>query len=91
MQTEAETIDSLDIGEFIRQERESVGWTRNKLSVESGVNKSCIAYYETGVTQPSFDTVNKLLSALNFQIVLRKRGNESQEDRVQNIRKRTWH
>lgn len=88
MQTDAEMIDSSDIGEFIRQEREAVGWTRNKLSVESGVNKCCIAYYETGVTHPSFDTTNKLLSALGFEIVLRKKGkDEQQEDTLQAIRR----
>lgn len=84
MQTE---IKAIDIADIIREEREKKKITRNRLSVMTGVNKCCINYYETGAVHPRFDTVSTLLSALGYELVIRKKGsNELQEDNICRVR-----
>ena len=52
-------------GERIKTLREEKNWTKEKLSIESGVNRTAIYRYESGIlTKISYPTLVKLANAL---------------------------
>ncbi len=59
-------MDILDLnGEYIRQLRDSLGWTRAKLSEKTGVPERTIQDIETGVSKnPGIYTIKDLLKGL---------------------------
>jgi len=48
----------------LKEARESLKWTQNQLSIESGLPTSSIAQFETNARKPSFATLRSLASAL---------------------------
>ena len=56
------------LGELIREQRESKGWSKSQLARHSGVNRTTIVMIEKGNTRSSkFDTVCKLSSSLGIR------------------------
>lgn len=87
MQIQEETIDSENIADFIAQERIKRRWSRIDLGYFANVDHQTILHYENRVVaHPKFDTVNKLLSALGYEIIIRKKKVEDEgEDSIQRI------
>lgn len=79
------SIDSENIGEFIAIERVSARLSRSKLSFLADVSEYNIEHYENRRSQPSFDTANKLLSALGYEIVIRKKVQNEEKDIVHRV------
>ncbi|MCL2722484.1 MAG: XRE family transcriptional regulator [Treponema sp.] len=48
----------------LKEARESLKWTQNQLSIESGIPISSIAQFETNARKPSFASLRSLASAL---------------------------
>lgn len=55
------------IGEKIRQERKTLGYTQQKLSELSRINKTTISEIENGRFTGSFDTFERVLDAVGLQ------------------------
>lgn len=55
------------IGEKIRQERKTLGYTQQKLSQLSRINKTTISEIENGRFTGSFDTFERVLDAVGLQ------------------------
>lgn len=66
----SEQIDSLDIAEFIRKERLRKNITREQLAYRTDIDPSLLFRYEMKGVQMRFDTANRLLSALGYEIVI---------------------
>lgn len=49
-----------------------MGWSQNELATRSGVNKAIISRAFNDVTNPTIDTVEKLLKPLGLEIRLYK-------------------
>lgn len=56
----------MDIGKLIRQARVNQGLSMSALARLSGVPQSSISEIEAGKRQPSFDSVERIVSALGF-------------------------
>ena len=52
----------------LREIRKQKGMTQTALSKFSGVNRVCIAKYETGKNEPSLKTSEKLAAALGVTV-----------------------
>ena len=52
----------------LRVIRKQKGLTQAQLSAASGVNRVCIAKYETGISVPSLKTAEKLADALGVTV-----------------------
>ena len=61
----------------LKDVRESIGMTQMELSEKSGINQSRISLYENGVHSPNLNTVKKLVEAMNMEICLREKQNET--------------
>lgn len=48
----------------LKEARETLKWTQNQLSIESGLPTSSIAQFETNARKPSFATLRRLAIAL---------------------------
>lgn len=55
------------IGEKIRQERKTLGYTQQKLSELTRINKTTISEIENGRFTGSFDTFERVLDAVGLQ------------------------
>ena len=55
-------------GEAIAQARQALGWTRYRLSKESGVQRKHLQMIEDGKTEPTIKTLRKLTAALGTNI-----------------------
>lgn len=55
-------------GKKLQQIRKSKGLTQEKLAELAGVHEKHISKLELGTYKPSFDTLNKILSALDLRI-----------------------
>lgn len=60
----------VNIGDRIRQYRESKGWTQDDLADAAEMNRVTIAKYETGKIEPKAKTLGKLAVALNVDVNL---------------------
>lgn len=57
------------IGELIKSTRKGKRWTQSDLANAIGVDRSTIAKYESGMSEPSIDTIGKLSKALNRDLL----------------------
>ena len=55
-------------GKKLQQIRKSKGLTQEKLAELAGVHEKHISKFELGTYKPSFDTLNKVLTALDLKI-----------------------
>jgi transcriptional regulator with XRE-family HTH domain len=55
-------------GALVRSARERAGLSQRTMAARAGTAQSVIARIETGVTDPSSDTLNRLLDAAGFEI-----------------------
>lgn len=60
------TMNKVEFGIFIRQEREKKNWSQADLARESGLYRSLINNIENGVSNPSPATLRSLANALNY-------------------------
>jgi transcriptional regulator with XRE-family HTH domain len=61
--------------DFVREARKRAGLTQRELAAKAGTTQSAIARLESGRTQPSFDTVLRLvrLCGMDLDIMLSER------------------
>jgi transcriptional regulator with XRE-family HTH domain len=66
-------INKMTIAESIRAARVAQRLSQRRLARAAGVPQSTVGRLETGVLHPRVDTVEKLLDALDHDVVLRRR------------------
>ena len=64
----------MDIGEEIRRQRKIRKMSIEKLSLETDVSFSTIAFTEQGRTDPRLSTVNRILEPMGLRLVIEKEG-----------------
>lgn len=64
----------MNIGEEIRRQRKIRKMSIEKLSLETDVSFSTIAFTEQGRTDPRLSTVNRILEAMGLRLVIEKEG-----------------
>lgn len=60
------TMNKVEFGIWVRQEREKKGWLQADLARESGLYRSIINNIETGKSRSSSDTLKALANALGY-------------------------
>lgn len=60
------TMNKVEFGIWVRQEREKRDWSQADLARESGLYRSIINNIENGVSQPKPETLSSLATALNY-------------------------
>lgn len=58
----------MDIGAFLRQEREIKQLSQRDFAERAGVSPGMVSQYETGRRTPTFDTVDKPLGGIGLQL-----------------------
>lgn len=58
----------MDISTKLKELREKVGWSQNKLAQEAGISQSFINQIEAGQKQPSYEVLNNICSALGITL-----------------------
>lgn len=76
MKTKDTMIKTKDLGEFIFEERMRQKKSQLTLEIASGVNRSSINRYENDGIMPRFDVAQRLLDALGYELVIRKKRDE---------------
>lgn len=76
IQTKDTMIKTKDLGEFIFEERMRQKKSQLTLEIASGVNRSSINRYENDGIMPRFDVAQRLLDALGYELVIRKKRDE---------------
>lgn len=61
-------MNKIEIGEMIQKRRDSLSIKQEDLSEMTGITSKTIYLIENGKGNPSFDTLNKLLDVLGFEI-----------------------
>jgi len=61
-----DTMNKIEFGTWIQQEREKKGFSQSELARLSGLNRSLINNVESGVSQPSLDTLKALSHGLGY-------------------------
>ncbi len=61
-------MNKIEIGEIIQKRRDSLSIKQEDLSEMTGITSKTIYLIENGKGNPSFDTLNKLLDILGFEI-----------------------
>ncbi len=61
-------MNKIEIGEVIQKRRDSLSIKQEDLSEMTGITSKTIYLIENGKGNPSFDTLNKLLDVLGFEI-----------------------
>lgn len=64
-------------GDLIREARKRAGLTQAELARRAGTTQSSIARWESGRTQPGFDTVRRLVRASGYRLDIGMEGWES--------------
>lgn len=59
-----------DVGKIISEARAESGLSLRELAKLTGLSPSAISRYEDGSRQPTVDTLNVLLKALNKELVI---------------------
>jgi transcriptional regulator with XRE-family HTH domain len=62
--------DSENIGALIRESRRAKGLKLRDVARRSGVSESAISKYEKGTRIPNYESLRKILDALDIDIVL---------------------
>ncbi len=65
----------MNINEFIKSERENRGWNRKQLAGQSGVSFNTIKSIEDRNQSGNFDTIDRIIGALGYEIILMKKSN----------------
>lgn len=65
----------MNINEFIKTERENRGWNRKQLAGHSGVSFNTIKSIEDRNQSGNFDTIDRIIGALGYEIILMKKSN----------------
>lgn len=76
MKTKDTMMKTKDLGEFIFEERMRQKKSQLTLEIASGVNRSSINRYENDGIMPRFDVAQRLLDALGYELVIRKKRDE---------------
>lgn len=76
MKTKDTMMKTKDLGEFIFEERMRQHKSQLTLEIASGVNRSSINRYENDGIMPRFDVAQRLLDALGYELVIRKKRDE---------------
>jgi len=76
MKTKDTMIKTKDLGEFIFEERMRQKKSQLTLEIASSVNRSSINRYENDGIMPRFDVAQRLLDALGYELVIRKKRDE---------------
>ena len=72
------------IGRIIAEMRRASGMKQGELASKVGIALSTLSGYETGNSQPNFDTVNKIAQECEFELIFRdKNSGEEIESKVQ--------
>lgn len=53
-------------GELLQMQRERGGWSRREIADAAGVSTQFVTYLETGARNPSEDTVERLIVAMDL-------------------------
>lgn len=61
-------MNKIEIGEIIQKRRDFLSIKQEDLSEMTGITSKTIYLIENGKGNPSFDTLNKLLDVLGFEI-----------------------
>jgi transcriptional regulator with XRE-family HTH domain len=56
------------LGQVLRLLREERGWSQREMARAAGLSTSQLSSYETGVKQPSIESLGKLLDALGLRL-----------------------
>ncbi|MFT4231131.1 MAG: helix-turn-helix domain-containing protein [Microbacterium sp.] len=62
-----------ELGGFVRDQREKVGWSQQALAEKSGTSREWIVRLEGGKSSVRMDRVFDVLTALDYAIELEKR------------------
>ncbi len=63
-------MNKIEIGEIIQKRRDFLSIKQEDLSEMTGITSKTIYLIENGKGNPSFDTLNKLLDVLGFEITI---------------------
>lgn len=63
----------MSAGKTIKMLREKHGLTQGQLAIKSYISQGRISIYETGRTEPSVQVFEKILSALGYELVIRRK------------------
>ena len=66
----------MSAGSTIKMLRNREGISQFELSLESGVTQGMISLYETGKSDPRVAVFEKLLNAMGYELVVRKKRSE---------------
>lgn len=61
-------MNKIEIGEILQKRRDYLSIKQEDLSEMTGITSKTIYLIENGKGNPSFDTLNKLLDVLGFEI-----------------------
>ena len=60
------------IGKLLKTMRHHAKLTQDALAMLTGISQNTISQYETETRQPTFDVINKIAKACNFEISFTK-------------------
>ena len=63
----------MSAGKTIKTLREKHGLTQGQLAIKSYISQGRISIYETGKTEPSVQVFEKILNALGYELVIRRK------------------
>ena len=63
----------MSAGKTIKMLREKHGLTQGQLAIKSYISQGRISIYETGRTEPSVQVFEKILNALGYELVIRRK------------------
>lgn len=75
-----------DVGRLIRETRERHGLSQQRLARRAGTTQAVVSRIERGAASPSFDTVQRLLGALGWELDMRLRRSRWQDDDADALR-----
>ena len=62
-----------ELGRDVRELRERLGWSQNRLAQVAGMTQSAVARFEAGGTVPTLPVLERLARALNVDLDVRFR------------------
>ena len=60
------TLNNKQIGQACKKFREEKGYTQQQVADALNINRTTYTYYETGKTEPSIETLHKLVQIFNI-------------------------
>ena len=70
-------FETYQVGKVIKGERTKKGWNQKELARKAGVSQQLISFLERGSLNFSFETLMKVLSALDLQFVIKSKETSS--------------